>query len=124
MLFIVFFFKERKCKVKHRECNYDILRALSMIAVIVIHVSAAWINSYEKLIDSKNIKNSLDPFFALELMLFQDLLFLVLLCYLVLLYLGTVKQRITVDFIAQEYRKLVSLLLYSVFYMFFLDLLS
>lgn len=66
MLFIVFFFKERKCKVKHRECNYDILRALSMIAVIVIHVSAAWINSYEKLIDSKNIKNSLAPFFALE----------------------------------------------------------
>lgn len=59
-------YKEIVCRMKKREYNYDFLRSLSMIAVIVIHVSAAWINLYKGPIDYKNINSSLTLFTALQ----------------------------------------------------------
>lgn len=36
--------------MKEREYNYDLLRAVSMIAVIMIHVSGMWVNGFSECI--------------------------------------------------------------------------
>lgn len=42
----------RNAAVLEREYNYDLLRCVSMIAVIMIHVSAKWVNVYINDIES------------------------------------------------------------------------
>lgn len=36
--------------MKQREYKYDLLRVISMIAVIMIHVSATWVNGFSKIV--------------------------------------------------------------------------
>lgn len=48
-----------------RECNYDLLRVISMIAVIMIHVSITWISGFSKYIsDGGEINMLLYPIMA------------------------------------------------------------
>lgn len=45
-----------------REYNYDLLRVVSMIAVIMIHISGSWVSGFTELVSNgKNIEQSITP---------------------------------------------------------------
>lgn len=48
--------------MKEREYNYDLLRVISMIAVIMIHVSGSWVNKIiEYLANGRGISELMNP---------------------------------------------------------------